>query len=97
MVPATSVHGEGLRHSVRLESPTAVGFLGLDPFLKTNAAPKPSRFHYLAAKPMCCSQNVGQKRPWCWWPILAEINQYFSEINKVVSCSAVLPSNEMAA
>ncbi|KAK8517866.1 hypothetical protein V6N13_128020 [Hibiscus sabdariffa] len=36
---------EGLRHSVRLESPTAVGFLGLDPFLKTNAAPKPSRSH----------------------------------------------------
>ncbi|KAK8613535.1 hypothetical protein V6N13_101294 [Hibiscus sabdariffa] len=35
--------------------------------------------------------------PWRWWPILAEIDQYFSDINKAVSCSVVLPSNGMAA
>ncbi|KAK8683021.1 hypothetical protein V6N13_039096 [Hibiscus sabdariffa] len=35
------------------------------------------------------------QRPWRWWPILAEIDQYIIDINKAVSCRATLPSNGM--
>ncbi|KAK8494544.1 hypothetical protein V6N13_139951 [Hibiscus sabdariffa] len=41
--------------------------------------------------------NNSIQRPWRWWPILVEIDQYITDINKAVSCSAVLPSNGMAA
>ncbi|KAL4366981.1 hypothetical protein GQ457_05G032660 [Hibiscus cannabinus] len=41
--------------------------------------------------------NKSIQRPWRWWHVLVEIDRYISDVNKAVSCSAVFPSNGMAA
>lgn len=66
MVPSTSG-----KTFLKFDSPTPVGFLGLIPFLKTNASPKPLRkpfisnlLLYKVCSPMYCSPNVEQKVLW---------------------------------